>query len=196
VVVGVPCFNTFSAGVRGDGKALSSTLICDRVSFSWELVGSGASLLGTGVIFERLGLAVKLILVLSRRQLDEGPLVFGVLAEEAGVEEALLKKPKMLRCLPPEADALPVFLEPFGVFAGVRTGIEEAFSGAIVIPSSPGYGDISQSLKMPTSKGRETGVIIAVGNDVRFDGWYQKSYGKGIGYVTETNDFGKHKSRK
>ncbi len=101
--------------------------------FSCELAGSGASLLGTGVILDRFGLAEKLILVLSRRQLDVGAVVLdAILDEEAGVDEALVKKPRILRCLPPEADALLAFLGPLGVFAGVRAGTEEAFSDAII----------------------------------------------------------------
>lgn len=100
-------------------------------TFSWELRGSAASLLGTGVMLdERLAKDSELAFVVSLRQVD-GTLsaleVDGVAeAEEAGALAlglglgwlALEKKPKMLCCF--EVDE--------GVFAGVRAGVLAGFS--------------------------------------------------------------------
>lgn len=100
-------------------------------TFSWELRGSAASLLGTGVMLdERLAKDSELAFVVSLRQVD-GTLSFfevdGVAeAEEAGALAlglglgwpALEKKPKMLCC----------FALDEGVFAGVRAGVLAGFS--------------------------------------------------------------------
>lgn len=104
-------------------------------TFSWELRGSAASLLGTGVMLdERLAKDSELAFVVSLRQVD-GTLSFfevggGAEAEEAGALAlglglglglgwlAFEKKPKMLCCF--EVDE--------GVFAGVRAGVLVGFS--------------------------------------------------------------------
>jgi hypothetical protein len=127
-----------SAGVNGDGRLLSSTLrVAVESIFSWELTGSIASLLGTGVMFaaeRRLAtLANELDFVVdSLRQGDESPslALFTFLAAAAGfgVEEegpldndALLEKnPRMLCCFPVDACAEDGFFAVEGGFAGVR----------------------------------------------------------------------------
>lgn len=102
-------------------------------TFSWELNGSAASLLGTGVMLDgRLAKDNELAFVVSFRQVeDEDTLaafeVDGVAeAEEAGAPAlgfgfgwlAFEKKPKMLCCFPVDE----------GVFAGVRAGALAGFS--------------------------------------------------------------------
>lgn len=108
--------------------------------FSWELVGSIASLLGTGVaLFARLvGGAIELDfdLELSWRVvvvvgLTDGEELGALALPAAGV---LAKKPRMLCCLPvdclPVEGACPGFLAVDGVFAGVRAAA--AFLSAIL----------------------------------------------------------------
>lgn len=51
MVCGVIC----SAEVDGDGKESSATLTVETLKFSWELAGSIASLLGTGVRLDDFG---------------------------------------------------------------------------------------------------------------------------------------------
>lgn len=124
-----------SAGDFGDGKESLGTLESTAMTstFSWELRGSAASLLGTGVMLdERLAKDSELAFVVSLRQVD-GTLSFfevdGVAdAEEAGALALALglglgwaafeKKPKMLCC----------FALDEGVFAGVRAGVLAGFS--------------------------------------------------------------------
>lgn len=103
--------------------------------FSWELLGSTASLLGTGVRDEsRLAENKELDLdVLSVKQDGSDGLMSleasGV-ALEACVEPLVLdgvadlaKKPRMLCCLPVDGmDELTAFFDVTGVLAGVRAG--------------------------------------------------------------------------
>ncbi len=125
------CFTENSAGVMGDGRAgEAATLALVETTFSWELGGSMASLLGTGVMCARLGLAREFELVVSLRHGDESGWLGAGLAA-VGVEADLPKKPRILCCLPPEA-VPPIFFVEDGVFAGVRAGIEDALLGAIV----------------------------------------------------------------
>ena len=109
-----------SAGVTGDGKVGAATLAFVESTFSWELEGSIASLLGTGVTVDLPGLARKLSLVDSFRHVGEASASreadgVGVLfAADAG----LLKKPRILCCFPVDAEP-PVFFCVDGVLAGV-----------------------------------------------------------------------------
>ncbi len=108
--------------------------------FSWELDGSIASLLGTGVTFAgRLGPRIELARVVSLRHGGEAArslvdvgfvTVDGEGLAPLGLPAALVlvKKPRMLRCcLPVDAveDAGP-FLAVEGVFAGVFAGVRAA----------------------------------------------------------------------
>jgi hypothetical protein len=93
------CLIETSAGVSGDGKALST--LASQEAFSWELGCSGASLLGTGVTVPRLGFARELPLV-SFRQEEAGASL--ARAADGGVEADLVKKLKMFCCLPPEVE--------------------------------------------------------------------------------------------
>lgn len=118
-----------SAGDFGDGKESLGTLESTAVTstFSWELRGSAASLLGTGVMLDgRLAKDSELAFVVSLRQVEDTLSAFEVdgvaEAEEAGAPAlglglglgwlAFEKKPKMLCCFPVDE----------GVFAGVRAG--------------------------------------------------------------------------
>lgn len=121
-----------SAGDFGDGKESLRTLesMFMTSTFSWELNGSAASLLGTGVMLDgRLAKDNELAFVVSLRHVDDALAVLldvdGVAVAEAAVAEAgaealgfglgwlaLEKKPKMLCC----------FAVDEGVFAGVRAG--------------------------------------------------------------------------
>lgn len=102
-------------------KLLTARLIVEASLFSCELLGSMASLLGTGVMFSRgcLFLARVLDLVVSLRHGEE----FGSEERVGSFEDAegvpdLAKKPKILACLPVEAAGVAFFA---GVgFAGVR----------------------------------------------------------------------------
>lgn len=108
---------------------LESTVMTS--TFSWELRGSAASLLGTGVMVDgRLAKDNELAFVVSLRHVD-GTLsaleVDGVAEAEAAGAPALglglgwlafEKKPKMLCC----------FAADEGVFAGVRAGALAGFS--------------------------------------------------------------------
>lgn len=105
--------------------------------FSWELRGSTASLLGTGVMFEgRLAKDSEFdFVVVSWRHDDDGTRGVGV-ALVAGVEplglagvDALAKKPRILCCFPVEDGSvlllllkLLLFFTVDGVLAGVRAG--------------------------------------------------------------------------
>lgn len=122
-VLGV-CFKT-SAGVTGDGKAGEGTLTFEESMFSWELGGSIASLLGTGVIVDRLGLARKLVLVDSFRHVGEGSASLGAVGVDL-TADPLLKKPRMLCCLPPDAEPAAFFCAD-GVLAGVLAAIGVRF---------------------------------------------------------------------
>lgn len=116
--------------------------------FSWELGGRTASLLGTGVsssLLLRLGGRIELDFVVSFRHSGDFSFWTGrgvAVASEAGLEavivvlalvfalefvgvaedEALEKKPRILDCLPVEAN--PDLLTVDGVLAGVRAGVE------------------------------------------------------------------------
>lgn len=89
---------------------------CIASWFSWELRGSTASLLGTGVRVEgRLAKESELDFVVSLRQ-DEG---WPSLGAGDGVAEALEKKPRILFCFPADDDMAVPFLATEGVLAGV-----------------------------------------------------------------------------
>ena len=113
-----------SAEVTGDGKVGAATLTFVESTFSWELEGSMASLLGTGVTVDLPGLARKLSLVDSFRHVGEASASLG--ADGVGVlfaaDAGLLKKPRMLCCLPVDAEP-PVFFCVDGVLAGVFAGL-------------------------------------------------------------------------
>lgn len=128
-----------SADEPGEGResldSLASTCIASL--FSWELRGSTASLLGTGVrVVGRLAKDRELDFVVVSFRQDGGDalLSFGVadrVALEVGVEALLLdwvadleKKPNILCCFPVDAnDKLLAFLAVEGVLAGVRAGV-------------------------------------------------------------------------
>lgn len=118
-VLGV-CSRT-SAGVTGDGKAGEGTFAFAESMFSWELGGSIASLLGTGVTVDLLGLTSKLVLVDSFRHVGEGSTALGAVGVVFAADP-LLKKPRMLCCLPPDAEPA-VFFCADGVLAGVFAAI-------------------------------------------------------------------------
>lgn len=118
----------------GEGGAEAGTLL-PRVMvaaswFSWELEGSIASLLGTGVTTEGFLLLFSCseldFVVVSWRQDGRGVVGVVVVDLEGAVGEDLAKKPRMLCCLrvavedePTEAD--PGFFDiDEAVFAGVR----------------------------------------------------------------------------
>lgn len=127
-----------SAGDFGDGKESLGTFesMVMTSTFSWELNGSAASLLGTGVMLGgRLAKDKELAFVVSLRHVDDALAVLvevdGVAVAEAEVAEAgaaalgfgfgwlaLEKKPKMLCC----------FALDDGVFAGVRAEALAGFS--------------------------------------------------------------------
>lgn len=106
--------------------------------FSWELRGSTASLLGTGVMVE--GCLAKdsefdFVVVSLRHDDDDGArgvgvdLVVGVEALGLAGVDALAKKPRILCCLPVDDGSvlllllkLLLFFTKEGVFAGVRAG--------------------------------------------------------------------------
>lgn len=113
--------------------------------FSWELEGSMASLLGTGVaaggLLDPFSWSELDFVVVSRRQDGRGvvrvvvgvlvdlavgvvaDLVVGVVADlEAAMGEDLAKKPRMLCCfrVAVEDEADPGFFDIEAVFAGVR----------------------------------------------------------------------------
>jgi hypothetical protein len=93
ILAGAACLVGNSAGVTGEGSAFFGTFFTVEW-FSWELEGSTASLLGTGVTLAGFLLSWReLDLVVSCRQGEE--LVF--LVEEA-LWGALEKKPRMLFC--------------------------------------------------------------------------------------------------
>jgi hypothetical protein len=102
--------------------------------FSWELEGSSASLLGTGVaVAVRLDTSIELdLVVVSFKHCGDASLLVVVvdadLADGDGVAPAtelaapvLEKKPRMLCCLPVEG----AFFAVDGVFAGVRIAVAE-----------------------------------------------------------------------
>lgn len=133
------CLTTTSAGVTGEGKLSDTTLTAAIESlFSWELRGSAASLLGSGVMFaRRLEVAIELDFVVSLRQGEESAAAASSLgeaeglvegdadadadAEALGVEEAaaLEKNPKMLFCcLPVDGTLALLAVDEDGVRAG------------------------------------------------------------------------------
>lgn len=109
--------STNSEEEPGEGKECIGTFWSSWTAswFSWELRGSTASLLGTGVRAEgRLAKESELDFVVSWR-VDEG------------VAEALEKKPKMLFCFPADDDdnMAVAFLAVDGVLAGVCRGFSD-----------------------------------------------------------------------
>lgn len=114
MVEGGGCLVQISAGVTGEGGASLNTLGVASEWFSWELEGSSASLLGTGVTLAGFRLAR----VVSLRHGDESTADLAV--DDGGAGElfwgALEKKPRMLFCcLPPVDDMELVFLASEGV---------------------------------------------------------------------------------
>lgn len=113
-----------------------ATLAVLASRFSWELEGSIASLLGTGVtVVVRLGTSIELALVVSLRHWGDvsrwledaglvdgeevAPLAVPLAVPAAGVLE---KKPRMLRCLPVDGAFL---VADDGAFAGVRAAVAD-----------------------------------------------------------------------
>lgn len=142
------CLILVSASVMNEGSTASFsgtlTVVAESI-FSWELEGSKASLLGTGVMF-LLGLlfnwSVLDLVVVSRRHGEEGIWEVGVevaiVAASLSFEAALEKKPRMLFCCFPVVEAELGFLDnegvvvaPVGVPAalpGVRVRVAPVFS--------------------------------------------------------------------
>lgn len=81
---------------EGGESMLDTFIVAAEPWFSWELEGSRASLLGTGVIVE--GFLLALDLVVSFRQGEEG--------KEFWDGDALAKKPRMLCCFPVAEDEM------------------------------------------------------------------------------------------
>jgi len=112
-------------GERGEAHR---TLTVLTSLFSWELDGPMASLLGKGVMLA--GRAFELDLVVSFKYRAGSSFLAEAEAlaegEEAGplvvVAEALVKKPKMLCCLPVET--VVDFLLADAVLAGVRAAVD------------------------------------------------------------------------
>ncbi len=113
--------------------------------FSWELRGSAASLLGTGVaVVVRLVTSIELALVVvslrhwgeESRLLEDAGLVDGdglaVAPLVAPAAPVLEKKPRMLRCLPVDGACFAVFAVA-GVFAGVRAAGDD-LDFSIILP--------------------------------------------------------------
>jgi hypothetical protein len=125
------CLTAISAGVKGEGNEILSTLARPMSKFSCELGGSGASLLGTGVILDFGGLLTprELDFLDSRRYAGLELFAFEGLdlawdESAAGpAEAALAKNPRMLCCLP-DGGAEPAFgvLELPKSRPGVSTG--------------------------------------------------------------------------
>lgn len=124
----------------GDGRESLGTFesTCIVSLFSCELRGSGASLLGTGVMVEdRFTKDSELdFVVVSFRQDDDGVLLSLEVAAGEDVEvdvgpvfigrvADLAKKPRMLCCFPVDDESvlLLLFLAVDGVLAGVRAGV-------------------------------------------------------------------------
>lgn len=99
-LVGVACLNGGSAGVTGEGSTRLNTLTVASEWFSWELEGSMASLLGTGVMLD--GRLLSWSELVSFRHEE----VLVDLADDGGSPfwGVLEKKPKMLCCCLPEAE--------------------------------------------------------------------------------------------
>lgn len=106
-----------SSGDAGDGRESLEILVSSTIAstFSWELRGSTASLLGTGVrLEERFAKESELLFVVSFRhddllfslEADEALLEFGVALVDLGWVAALEKKPKMLCCFPVDEGVL------------------------------------------------------------------------------------------
>ena len=125
-----------SIGMVGEEGFMLLTLAVLASLFSWELEGSIASLLGTGVtVVVRLGTSIELALVVSLRHWGDvsllledtglvdgegvAPLAVPLAVPAAGVFE---KKPRMLRCLPVEGAFL---VADDGAFAGVRAAVAD-----------------------------------------------------------------------
>lgn len=125
-----------------DGKEIPglSTLTVLMSLFSWELEGSIASLLGTGVVVVvRLETSIELALVVSFRHWGDVSLLLvdAGLVDGEGLAPLVLpaaavleKKPRMLCCLPVEA----AFFAVDGVFAGVRAGVAPILSFTTTSP--------------------------------------------------------------
>lgn len=113
-----------SAGVTGDGKEGAATLTFVESTFSWELEGSMASLLGTGVTVDLPGFARKLSLVDSLRHVEEAsaPLEADGVGVLFAADAGLPKKPKILCCFPVDTEP-PVFFCVDGVLTGVFAGL-------------------------------------------------------------------------
>lgn len=123
------CFFSISANAASEGMLMLTVLSVLASLFSWELLGSMASLLGTGVAaVVRRRTSIELDLVVSLRHWGDASLLPADVGL-AGCEERLVrlalpaaavleKKPRMLCCLPVEADCPALAVD--GVLAGVR----------------------------------------------------------------------------
>ena len=131
----------------GDERTcMLATLTVLASLFSWELKGSAASLLGTGVtvVVVRLVTSIELALVVvslrhwdeESRLLEDAGLVDGdglaVAPLVAPAAPVLEKKPRMLRCLPVDGACFAVFAVA-GVFAGVRAAGDD-FDFSTILP--------------------------------------------------------------
>ncbi len=116
------CLTITSADVSGEGKLPSTTLATGTLLFSWELRGSGASLLGIGVMllegrFLEVGKALDLVVSFKLGDdLEEWQV--GAAGELPPVAAALAKNPRMLCCLPVETNG--GFFDVAAALAGVR----------------------------------------------------------------------------
>lgn len=90
--------------------------------FSWELPGSIASLLGTGVTAVVRLASIELARVVSLRHCGDASflLVDAGLVDGEGPAPGFEKNPRMLCCLPVEG----AFFAVDGVLAGVRAGVD------------------------------------------------------------------------
>lgn len=176
-----------SVGDEGGGKESLEILVSRTIAsrFSWELRGSTASLLGTGVMLTgRFAMDSELLFVVSFRHDDflfplEADVVLldvGVALFDLGCVEALEKKPKMLCCFPVDE----------GVLAGVD------FSPMLAGDQSINQIDTGRKDKCSkkTSAGRQTQhrqYAIVDGEEIW--GWLfkvEKSTGSHVNQVDET----------
>lgn len=149
-----------SSGDAGDGRESLEALVSMTMAstFSWELRGSTASLLGTGVMVEgRFAKDSELLFVVSLRHDDlllsleaVGVLLeFGVVLEAFGWVADFEKKPRMLCCFPVDACVLE------GVLAGAAA-FSPILAGSRSIDRSDGYKTKVQMLqrqrRAPTDK--------------------------------------------
>lgn len=159
----IPTVALSSMDDPGEGRESLDSFEADSTAslFSWELQGSTASLLGTGVsVVGRFCKDRELdFVVVSFKQEDRD----GLLSLEVGVEALLPvwaadleKNPRMLCCFPvDESVELLLFLAMEGVFAGVRAGAL-GFSPIFAVAASIGQQDtqLQDRNQTPTGNSR------------------------------------------